>query len=84
MCIFDFVGCIILINQRCLVFVAGSYGVLVPFYNSNFNGKIARFKWVAGLGENVQELDLEIDALNPDMYRGYRGGWSSLWQGVDF
>jgi hypothetical protein len=56
----------------------------VPFFNANFNGKIARFVWTAELHANLQELDLETDEVNAGLYHGYRGGWVSLWQGVAF
>lgn len=64
--------------------LAGQYGLIVPFFNANFNGKVARFIWSGELSANLQELDLETDDLNPGLYHGYRGGWVSLWQGVEF
>ena len=59
--------------------------MLVPFFNADFNGKIARFKTTdSTLDTNLQELDLEEDRARPNIYKGYRGGFVSLWQGVTF
>jgi len=63
-------------------FPSGGYGLLVPFYNADFNGKIARFSNIGTLGDNLQELDLMVDRARPRMYKGYRGGFVSIWQGV--
>ena len=61
----------------------GYYGMLVPFYNADFNGLIARFKTMdSTLDSNLQELNLMLDRDNPNLYKGYRGGFASLWQAV--
>jgi len=59
--------------------------VLVPFFNADFHGIVARVKTMANqtLGDNLQELDLMQDRARENVYRGYRGGFVSLWQGVD-
>ncbi len=57
--------------------------MLVPFFNAIFNGKVARFLALEStLGTNLQELDTVIDRLRPNTYKGYRGGFVSLWDGV--
>lgn len=56
---------------------------MVPFFNADFNGKIARFYAVSGLSTDLQELDLTVDRTRKNTYKGYRGGFVSLWQGVD-
>lgn len=61
---------------------AGQYGVLVPFFNADFDGKIARFLTHGDLTANLQELDVMIDRKRRNVYKGYRGGFVSLWQGV--
>jgi hypothetical protein len=63
---------------------AGQYGLLVPFYNADFNGKVARFLGVGSLDKNLQELDLMVDRQRPRVYKGYRGGFVSIWQGVAY
>jgi hypothetical protein len=66
-------------------FAAGQYGVLVPFYNGLFSGKVGRLKTIIpSMGSDVQELDLTVDRERIGVYKGYRGGFVSLWQGVDF
>eukprot|EP01036_Dinobryon_divergens_P029462 gene29462-38563_t len=68
-------------------FASGQYGLLVPFYNGNFDGKVARFQPLdpqGSLNASVQELDLTLDRARPGVYKGYRGGFVSIWQGVDF
>ena len=58
--------------------------MLVPFYNADFHGIVARVKTMdPTLGTNLQELDLMVDYARPNVYKGYRGGFVSLWQGVD-
>lgn len=65
--------------------LGGHYGLLVPFFNGDFDGKVARFYSInPTLGADLQELDLQVDRTRPNVYRGYRGGFVSLWQGVDF
>lgn len=65
-------------------FASGKYGLLVPFFNAKFNGKIARFLTLETvLDGNLQELDVEVDRLRPNVYHGFRGGFASLWQGVE-
>jgi hypothetical protein len=54
----------------------------VPFFNADFDGKIARFLTHGDLTANLQELDLMIDRAKPKIFKGYRGGFASLWQGV--
>ena len=59
--------------------------MLVPFYNADFNGLIARFKTMdATLDTNLQELNLMEDRGLKNVFKGYRGGFPSLWQGVPF
>jgi hypothetical protein len=58
--------------------------LLVPFYNADFNGKVARFLSIGNLSSNLQQLDLTVDRVRAGMYKGYRGGFVSLWQAVDF
>jgi hypothetical protein len=66
-------------------FASGYYGMLVPFFNADFNGLIARFKTMdATLDTNLQELNLMEDRDRPNTYKGFRGGFPSLWQGVAF
>mmetsp|Transcript_7911 Transcript_7911/g.13110 ORF Transcript_7911/g.13110 Transcript_7911/m.13110 type:complete len:630 (+) Transcript_7911:171-2060(+) len=66
-------------------FASGHYGMLVPFFNADFNGLIARFKTMDDtLDTNLQELDLMQDRERPNVYRGFRFGFVSLWQGVEF
>mmetsp|Transcript_10360 Transcript_10360/g.15572 ORF Transcript_10360/g.15572 Transcript_10360/m.15572 type:complete len:395 (+) Transcript_10360:306-1490(+) len=68
-------------------FASGKYGLLVPFFNGNFHGKVGRFQTmdpVKNLNASVQELDLTIDSIHRDTYKGYRGGFVSIWQGVVF
>ena len=69
---------------RCIIAVTtgGQYALIAPFFNARFDGKVARIIWQNGLEANVQELDLEVDEVNPNLYHGYRGGWTSLWQAV--
>jgi len=75
-----------------IFYAAGYYGILIPFYNGNFNGKIPRFQPLlqpflnpdpTQSSANLQELDLEVDRSFPKTYRGYRGGFASYWKGVD-
>lgn len=57
--------------------------MLVPFFNADFNGRVTRFKTMDdSLDSNLQELDLMLDKVRPNTFRGYRGGFPSLWQGV--
>ena len=64
-------------------FASGKYGVLVPFFNAVFSGKVARFIAITDdMTGNVQELNLMQNVENPDVYCGYRGGFVSLWKGV--
>eukprot|EP00595_Chromulina_sp_UTEXLB2642_P003248 CAMPEP_0196763190 /NCGR_PEP_ID=MMETSP1095-20130614/3620_1 /TAXON_ID=96789 ORGANISM="Chromulina nebulosa, Strain UTEXLB2642" /NCGR_SAMPLE_ID=MMETSP1095 /ASSEMBLY_ACC=CAM_ASM_000446 /LENGTH=323 /DNA_ID=CAMNT_0042115883 /DNA_START=880 /DNA_END=1851 /DNA_ORIENTATION=+ len=67
-------------------FASGKYGILVPFYCGVFSGKSARMT-IAGtkatLESNLQELDFAIDRVRPNVYKGFRGGFVGLWQGVD-
>ena len=63
-------------------FASGQYGLLVPFFNGIFTGKLCRF--IAGattLSGNVQELDLTNDVEYAGEHKGYRGGFVSLWDG---
>lgn len=64
-------------------FASGLYGFLVPFFNADFSGKMARFYGFGNLTSNLQELDLTVDRIRSGIYKGYRGGFASLWQGVD-
>lgn len=65
--------------------IGGSYGLLVPFFNAVFNGKIARFlTQQETMDTNVQELDTVVDRTRPNTYKGYRGGFVSRWQGTEF
>ena len=68
----------------CL-FVAGQYAVLVPFYNGVFSGKSARLGlFDVPFGSTLQELDLTKDRALNNTYKGFRGGFPSLWQGVPY
>jgi hypothetical protein len=62
-------------------FTAGQYAILVPFFNANFDGKVARFHSLTKLDDDLQELDLTVDRFRPRVYKGYRGGFVSLWNG---
>ena len=72
--------------------IAGLYGVLVPFFNSIFSGKIARFQTEIGpnfipigdMSADVQELNIVVDRERPNTYRGFRGGFVSMWPGALF
>jgi starvation-inducible outer membrane lipoprotein len=55
----------------------------VPFFNADFNGKVARFFNLKSLTDNLQELDLVLDRARPNVYKGFRGGFVSLWNGID-
>jgi hypothetical protein len=63
--------------------LAGQYAFLVPFFNADFNGKLARFFNLKSLSDNLQELDLVIDRAFPNVFKGYRGGFVSIWYGLD-
>ena len=64
-------------------FANGMYGLLVPFYNGIFHGKLVRYNAIYGpLDVNMQELDLTHDRVRGQVYKGYRGGFVSLWQAV--
>lgn len=66
----------------CCGFPTGKYAVLIPFYNAVFSGKMARLQIVGDdMSSDLQELDLVVDAANPDLYKGYRGGFVSMWPG---
>lgn len=56
---------------------------MVPFFNADFHGKIGRFQLLSTLSTDVQELCLTFDRKRPNLYKGYRGGFASLWQGVE-
>ena len=46
---------------------------MVPFYNGNFDGKVARFQPLDPLGSlnaSVQELDVTLDRFRPGVYKG--------------
>ena len=48
-----------------------------------FSGKVGRFIAITDdMTGNVQLLDMENDRLMPDTYKGFRGGFVSLWQGL--
>merc|ERR1712072_1231429 len=62
-------------------FASGKYGLVIPFYNAVFSGKVARFIAITDdMTGNVQELNLLQNVENPDVYCGYRGGFVSLWK----
>jgi hypothetical protein len=66
-------------------FPSGRYGVLVPFYNAVFSGKVARLRIFPpgdDLTSDVQELDMTIShkLFERDVYKGFRGGFVSLWK----
>lgn len=44
---------------------------------------MARFYNLKDLTADLQELDLQIDRKHPKAYRGYRGGFVSIWNGVE-
>ena len=66
-------------------FASGKYGVLVPFYNAIFSGKLARMQIVsADMSKDVQTLDTTIMPVTQspnlnEFYRGFRGGFVSRW-----
>ena len=72
-----------------MINTAGAYGYLVPYYNGVFSGKVCRFDLRASWSQpdalevNMQELDLTQDYLRPNVYKGYQGGFGSIWNGVD-
>lgn len=58
----------------------GKYGLLFPFYNGIFSGKLARLdilQW-----NNLQELNLMQDVVYPNTFKGFRGGFVNLWMGT--
>ncbi len=59
--------------------LAGKYGVLVPFYNAVFSGKVGRLNILAW--NDVQEVDLSEDRVLDGVLKGFRGGFVSQWQG---
>ena len=64
-------------------FCSGKYALLVPYYNAIFNGKVARFIAVGNnIAGNVQELDMMMDPVVPEIYRAFRSGFVSLWPGA--
>lgn len=72
------------IDLRCFSggFSSGQYAVLVPFYNGVFSGKSARVTlYDKKFGNNLQELDFVRDRERYGIYKGFRGGFVSLWQG---
>lgn len=75
-----------LVSQSSCVFAAGQYGVLVPFHNGIFSGKVARMVIFSSsdpnMDGNLQELDLTIDRDHPNEYLGFRGGFVSMWRGM--
>jgi len=55
---------------------------MVPFFNGVFSGKSARVTlYDETFGNNLQELDFVRDRLHNNTYKGFRGGFVSLWQG---
>ena len=64
-------------------FASGKYCLFVPFYNALFSGKMAR---LVGLDDDmtndVQVLNIVQDTGYPDLWKGYRSGFVSLWQGA--
>lgn len=44
---------------------------------------MARFYNLQDLSADLQELDLRVDRDHPNVFKGYRGGFVSLWNGVD-
>lgn len=63
---------------------AGLYAIFVPFFNAAFHGRIARFQLLSSdLTADLQELVLTSDRKKANVYKGYRGGFVSIWQGVD-
>ncbi len=62
--------------------------LFVPFFNGVFSGKVARLEFSpAGASRNgsltnLQELDLSRDRSRRNVYKGYRGGFTCLWQTV--
>jgi hypothetical protein len=71
------------------VFAAGLYGYLVPFYNGVFSSKMSRFTAMASWDRpvepatvNLQELDFQEDRDRPKTYRGFQGGFASIWDSV--
>jgi hypothetical protein len=50
------------------MYIAGVYGLLVPYFNGIFSGKVARFDILKM--DNVQEVDLMVDRAAPDILKG--------------
>ncbi len=53
--------------------------MFVPFYNGVFSGKVGRINILDW--DNLQEVDLKIDKVYPNILKGFRGGFSNYWQG---
>lgn len=62
-------------------FASGKYGVLVPFFNGLSSGKSGRFN-LMNLHSDVQMVDLTKDRVSADLYKGYRGAFTSPWTGL--
>ena len=64
-------------------FASGKYGLVIPFFNAVFSGKLGRWICITDDMEgNVQELNLMQDRARENQYKGYRSGFVSMWKGV--
>ena len=67
-------------------FSSGKYILFVPFFNGLFTGKVARLVGrmdPLGTMGNLQELDMMEDRANKSVFKAFRGGFVSLWQGAN-
>jgi len=64
-------------------FASGKYSVFVPFFSGLFSGKVARIVGGTTPMGNLQELDMQLDRLNPNTFKAFRGGFVSLWKGTE-
>ena len=63
-------------------FASGKYALFVPFYNAIFSGKLARVQGLADdMSQDLQALNFTQDTGYDGLWKGYRSGFVSLWQG---
>ena len=70
-------------------FGSGQYSYFVPFYNGIFSSKMSRLQALANWtlpivvsDVNLQELNFAADRDRPDTYKGFQGGFASIWNSV--